>query len=75
MLPRLDAEERLADIEATALSFGSMEAKAAERTFNRLEDARDGFQSNRRRAAKASLADLQAMGVGFSPPPEAQGAS
>ena len=69
MLPRLDAEERLAGIESAAVAAGSLGERDVETIFNRLEDARDGTQSKPRRAAKASLADLAAMGIAFEAPP------
>jgi hypothetical protein len=70
MLTRLDAEERLASIDGTALAFGSLEPKDADAVLDRLQAARDGVVPGNRKAAKASAADLSSMGIGFMPPPQ-----
>ncbi|MBB5987435.1 hypothetical protein [Sphingobium lignivorans] len=61
MLPRLDAEERLAAINDRSIAAGAMEPVKARRMIRRLEQAARGGAP--RRAPRATPAVLEAMGV------------
>jgi hypothetical protein len=61
MLPRLQAEEALLGVTATALGTGSVKSTEARATMDRLQRAADG---PRRRAVPASPAQLATMGIG-----------
>ena len=67
MLPRIDAEERLAQIDTSAVAFGSLESKDAEKVLSRLEEMRDGCK---RVPVKASPEALAAMGIAIVAPME-----
>lgn len=62
MLPRLDAEERLAGIEAGSVAFGTRDKHDARRTLRALQDAARGGRHGRERV-KANPAQLAAMGI------------
>lgn len=61
MLPRLEAEERLAAIEAAALAAGNVEHGEQRRAIERLQRR----ASPGTRARKASAQDLAGMGIGM----------
>ncbi len=71
MLPRLQAEEQLAAIEATGLGTGSYEARDSRRVIRRLRDKATGQSARPLRGAPANPAQLAAIGIGMvSAPPE-----
>lgn len=64
MMPRLQAEEHLAAIEAAQLGAGLVEAKDAQRRIRELE--REALGSGHRAARKSASPDqLAAMGIGL----------
>ncbi|MFN3990056.1 MAG: hypothetical protein ACK4IS_07340 [Erythrobacter sp.] len=62
MLPRLEAEEQLARVEAGVLAFGGGD-KAERREAIRELQRRARGPGRRAKPAKASLADLAGMGI------------
>jgi len=64
MLPRLQAEEQLAAIEAATIGNCVGEPQDRQRRVRELE--REALGGRRRRPAKASNADLAAMGIGMT---------
>lgn len=62
MLPRLDAEERLAGIEAGGVAFGTRDKHDARRTLRALQDAVRGGRHGRERV-NANPAQLAAIGI------------
>ncbi|OLF81280.1 hypothetical protein AWH62_00980 [Maricaulis sp. W15] len=71
MLTRLQAEETLRSVQAQALGSGLLEKGDFHRSIARLERAAYGRPV---RAAQASPAALQAMGIGVTVVPPVQGA-
>ncbi|MBV2147883.1 hypothetical protein KRZ98_06210 [Sphingobium sp. AS12] len=68
MLPRLEAEEQLARVEATGLGTGSYDAESQRQKLGRLDEARlgeTGQAAVRQPAAKASAEQLAVMGIGM----------
>lgn len=61
MLPRLEAEEQLARVDATALGTGSFEKGVQEKMLRRLHSKATGMPP--RRTRKANAATLAAMGI------------
>lgn len=68
MLPRLQAEERLAAIDTLVIGGGRMEQRTAGRAIRRLQAVAEG--GRRARAVKATPEMLAAMGIGFSTAPQ-----
>jgi len=60
MLPRLEAERQLGDIQATAAAFGSLKKGDQKRYLARLQRLMEGA---RKAAVKATPEVLAAMGV------------
>jgi hypothetical protein len=61
MLPRIEAQERLAQINAIALASGNLEPADRRRTLDDLVRKAEG---GTRRARKAAPGDLKGMGIG-----------
>lgn len=70
MLPRLQAEEKLAAIDVAALAAGALEPSAGRRMMEELRrSARGGRNGPRARASKAQLGMI-GIGVTIVPPPQ-----
>lgn len=68
MLPRLQAEEQVARVEATGLGTGSYDASSQREKLRRLEEARRGDTldaAGRQPAARANAEQLAVMGIGM----------
>ena len=65
MLPRLQAEEQLAAIEAVALGTGSYDPQHSRPMLERLHLAAAG-KNSRRAAVKADRSQLAAIGIGVT---------
>lgn len=63
MLPRLDAQERLMDMNVHAIAAGTMESADARKLLARLDAASGGAPARRQKAGPAVLA---AMGIAVS---------
>lgn len=63
MLPRLDAEERLANIDVQALAFGSLQEEDADRILTRLQCARDGIVPEQPKPSVPTPEALAAIGI------------
>lgn len=68
MMPRLEAEQRLAAINDIAVGTGTLREQQQREVIRRLARAAKGGQ--RPRAAKASVATLAQMGIGVSTVPK-----
>lgn len=68
MLPRLQAEEQLAAIEAQRIGFGAYDPKAASEKVARLQQKVAGVDVVAR-PAKATPAQLGAVGIGLRQAP------
>jgi len=66
MLPRLDAEERLSNIDTNAVSFGALQPDDAERVIARLECTRDGVVMELPKPVVASPDQLGGIGIGVT---------
>lgn len=66
MLPRIDAEERLANIDAQALAFGALQEEDADRILTHLQCARDGIVPEPQKPAIATPEAMAAMGIGVT---------
>jgi len=66
MLPRLDAEEKLAAASIAALGSGAMARSDAKTMARRLERAARGGRAGRASAERADARILAAMGIGVS---------
>lgn len=69
MLPRLQAEEQLAAIEAAAIGFGTVSQQDRAKALSRLQRAIDPD----RQVAKASPMALQHMGIAIIEVPTSRG--
>jgi hypothetical protein len=66
MLPRLDAEERLANIDVQALAFGALQSEDADRILTHLQCARDGIVPEPPKPMIATPEAMAAMGIGVT---------
>lgn len=63
MLPRLDAEEKLGNIDIQAVAFGAMQNDDVDRILTRLQCARDGIRPPEPERPKPTPEALAAMGI------------
>lgn len=63
MLPRLDAEERLANVDVQALAFGSLQPEDADRILMHLQCARDGIVPEQPKPSVPTPEALAAIGI------------
>ncbi|MGR4892286.1 hypothetical protein ACIPPQ_14760 [Sphingopyxis sp. LARHCG72] len=66
MLSRLDAEERLANIDVQALAFGALKEEDADRILTQLQCARDGIVPEPLKPTIATPEALAAIGIGVT---------
>lgn len=69
MLPRLQAQEQLASVDAVSLGMGGFEAGDRQRIMGRLQAAMNGELGERAPAAErkpASAEQLAAIGIGVT---------